>query len=150
MPTRPVTRSVGLAVLAFLFAGCSATHGDGRPPTTVEVDVFSGRENPRWTMTDPEIDELVEAIQRLGEPSAGALPDDAGLGFRGFLVHDVVLTDAAGPVELTVVDGAVIRTSGEPETWSDPGSSVHSLLLDDARDHLDAAGLRAVEEGIAR
>jgi len=132
----------GLAI-ALLLPGCA----QAAAPTTstvVEVDVFSGRRNPSWEMTDDELAGLRAAIERLDTPSSRATPHGGGLGFRGFVVHDIVLTGAAAPVELTVIEGAVIRQSGDPATWSDPTSSVLALLVDDARSHLDPADLDAI------
>ena len=96
-------------------------------------------------MTEDELAELRAAVEALGTPSWLATPHGGGLGFRGFVVHDIVLDGAAAPVELTVVAGAVIRRSGDPGTWSDPTSSVLALLVDDARSHLDPADLEAID-----
>lgn len=57
---------------------------------TVELDIFSGRPNPRWTLSEAEEKELVNYI--LANP-ASILPDTLGqaqLGYRGFIVriHD--------------------------------------------------------------
>ncbi len=145
------SRAAGAAglVLTALLAGCAPAVSPAAP-TEVEVDVYSGRQNPRWVMTDEELADLREAVQRLGEPSARATPHGGGLGFRGFVVHDVVLAGAAGPAELSVVDEAVIRRSGNPATWADPAGTVLALLLEDAQEHLDPADLAAVEEAVSR
>ncbi len=134
---------LGLAV-ALLLGGCAPASAPAVPPV-VEVFVYSGRENPSWVMTDAELADLRAAIERLGAPSSHATPDGGGLGFRGFIVRDVVLAEAVAPAELSVTEGAVSRRSGDPATWSDPTSSVLALLVADARVHLDPADLRAID-----
>jgi hypothetical protein len=49
----------------------------------VELDVFSGRPNPRWTLAGSRVDELRETVRDLtsGEPR-----DIPGLGYRGFVL----------------------------------------------------------------
>ncbi|WP_147441883.1 hypothetical protein [Corallococcus exercitus] len=54
---------------------------------TVELDIFSGRPNPRWALTEREARQLTERIR--ADPSL-LLPLDAdtgGLGYRGFIVR---------------------------------------------------------------
>lgn len=61
----------------------------------VTADVFSGRPNPTWTITDEQKVRAVlrEIAQNHGMLSDGA-PADAGLGFRGVLVES--LSDETG------------------------------------------------------
>ena len=51
--------------------------------TTVTLDIFSGRPNPAWELTEPQ-------IAALAELSAAARPvqpqESDGLGYRGFVV----------------------------------------------------------------
>jgi hypothetical protein len=77
----------------------------------VELDVFSGRPNPRWTL-DPL--SSVELSRLLSGRSGDAAPER--LGYRGFLVH------------LTDDDSDTVRVYGEPalERW----------LLETGRAHL--------------
>jgi hypothetical protein len=52
---------------------------------TVELDIFSGRPNPQWTLTPKEESELIERV--IAEPSLTRAPESAGgLGYRGFTV----------------------------------------------------------------
>lgn len=53
---------------------------------TVELDIFSGRPNPRWTLSPKEAQHLAERVR--AEPSQ-LLPLDSetgGLGYRGFII----------------------------------------------------------------
>ncbi|MCP3137654.1 hypothetical protein [Pyxidicoccus xibeiensis] len=54
---------------------------------TVELDIFSGRPNPKWTLSEREVRQLAERIR--ADPSL-LLPLDAdtgGLGYRGFVLR---------------------------------------------------------------
>jgi hypothetical protein len=54
---------------------------------TVQLDVFSGRPNPRWTLTPRQARELAERVQA---ERAILRPRDAeagGLGYRGFIIE---------------------------------------------------------------
>lgn len=58
----------------------------------VELDVFSGRPNPRWELDEQRSQELRQLERRL-TPARQAAPEPPGLGYRGF-VH----SDASGQV----------------------------------------------------
>jgi hypothetical protein len=52
---------------------------------TVELDIFSGNPNPRWTLTNEEAKELMD--RALADPSLTLPPKSVGgLGYRGFTV----------------------------------------------------------------
>lgn len=54
--------------------------------TTVELDAFSGLPNPRWQLDVAEARELGTRLS--GLPVAhGLMMPEAGLGYRGFVVH---------------------------------------------------------------
>jgi hypothetical protein len=59
---------------------------DDRSKVTVELDIFSGRPNPSWTLAAPERDEFLRqlSVPRQEGPPSRDLP---GLGYRGFAVH---------------------------------------------------------------
>ena len=69
--------------------------------TLVELDVFSGRENPRWHLDRPAEAELRRLVERL-PPAVGASPEPPGLGYRGFVV-----SGPAGPYR---VYGSYVQT----------------------------------------
>jgi len=55
---------------------------------TVELDIFSGRPNPRWNLSKADSKELIERV--LSDPSL-LLPLNAetgGLGYRGFIISE--------------------------------------------------------------
>jgi len=53
----------------------------------VEIDIFSGRPNPRWLLSEAETARLTRLLRTL-ESATGEPPDPPGLGYRGFRLHD--------------------------------------------------------------
>ncbi|WP_043811607.1 hypothetical protein [Allokutzneria albata] len=51
----------------------------------IELDVFSGVPNPRWTLSDAEARRLVSLLP--ATPDAPGT-ERGGLGFRGFVLHN--------------------------------------------------------------
>ena len=93
---------------------------------SVELDVFSGRPNPRWRLTAAEADEFSALLAQL-EP--GPAPrDDPGLGYRGLLVYA-----AAGDAPTSVGNG-VVRDGRTGRVLADPDRRLERWLLDRARD----------------
>lgn len=52
---------------------------------TVEIDVFSGRPNPRWTLTQQQTTHVEQLLRDLPSTSG---PAASGLGFRGFILSE--------------------------------------------------------------
>lgn len=89
----------------------------------VELDVFSGRPNPRWTLTPPQRDELIDQLR------AGAVPllaVDAGeprLGYRGFILHfekaelELLGAPAKSGRSVRVRSGLHVDASRVAEAW---------------------------------
>jgi hypothetical protein len=50
----------------------------------VELDIFSGRPNPRWQLDESSARRLAELHHGL-RPTAERTPDPPGLGYRGFV-----------------------------------------------------------------
>jgi hypothetical protein len=90
---------------------------------TVELDVFSGRPNPRWTLTDAEAAQIEERLRNL--PSAVELVDEP-LGYRGFILID-------GQRRIVVGSDVVHVEQGEQ-----------------AQNYRDAKGLEKYLQGLAR
>jgi hypothetical protein len=79
-----------IACLALVFAAC----GDDSTSldlsnTQIELDVFSGRPNPTWSLTSAEADALETRLADLPR-AAGPVPEGT-LGYRGFIVRDGIL-----------------------------------------------------------
>lgn len=92
-------------------------------PTTVELDVWSGRPNPTWTLSLEEGAELEKRLHGLEPAERGKeLP---GLGYRGFVLE--------GPAR-------EIRVFGGTITVTEEGGS-HSFV--------DSHGLESWLKGLA-
>ena len=85
----------------------------------VELDVFSGKPNPRWELDEPSTRELW-LLQRRLQPSGGEYPEPAALGYRGFLYSDT--TDRIRAYR------GYVRTARA--VLADPSFSIERYLLD--------------------
>ena len=85
----------------------------------VELDVFSGRPNPRWELDEPSGQKLRQLQNRL-KASRRAATEPLALGYRGFRY-----SDAAGPVR--AYHGLVETARG---ILADPSLSIERYLLD--------------------
>jgi len=54
----------------------------------VEIDIFSGRPNPRWQLSETENARLTRLLESLEPAVAGPSPSPPGLGYRGFRLRD--------------------------------------------------------------
>lgn len=85
----------------------------------VELDIFSGRPNPRWQLDEQGAEALRELLSRLAT-TTDSPPEPPGLGYRGFL-----LTDETG--KFRAYGGYVTGPDG---AYADPTSSVERFLRD--------------------
>lgn len=92
----------------------------------MELDIFSGRPNPRWELDETATDALRRLLRRL--PVAAVRPaKPPGLGYRGFAFVD------AGR-EFRAYDGYV---TGPGVVLADPDRSIEHLLLAQLPGELD-------------
>lgn len=112
--------TIGLS-LWFLILGCQ------RGVTMqVELDAFSGRPNPTWTLPAGTSADLLSKISSLSEVSDAATPPD--LGFRGFVLR-------AGDRTIRVYRGRVIvEEHGVKHIYRDT-AGIEPELKADARQH---------------
>lgn len=120
-------------------------------PTTVTLDIFSGRPNPSWVLPDKHSSELSERIssitQLTTEKPSGAL---GTLGYRGFVVHHS--PSAAAPHMLStfhVHEGIVDQGLQAPSLVAG-NRELESWLLSSAGKALDNKVRPVVEEAISR
>ena len=113
------------------------------PPSAVatvqiELDALSGRPNPTWRLDASQALELLALLADL--PAAASRPP-AGLGYRGFLVHQGVARDAAPALPVRVFAGGV-EIDAKPHLDL---RGAEAWLLRNAR----AMGWAAVVDGIS-
>jgi hypothetical protein len=85
----------------------------------VELDVFSGRPNPRWELDEPRRRQMRQLEERL-TTSREAAPEPPGVGYRGF-----VYAGAGGRVRAY---RGYVRTP--QAVLADPTFSIEKFLLD--------------------
>lgn len=91
----------------------------------VEVDVFSGRPNPRFTVSGDGARELTKRLATLPAARSEAAPRDT-LGYRGLRVH------ARDPGGRTATHDAAVLSAGLVVV-PDPRTGARRLLRDDDR-----------------
>lgn len=104
----------------------------------VELDVFSGRPNPRWSLGSQEETELFERMSSL--PAGGGSFDDLpSLGYRGLRLHIIT-----GNREHTVrVGHGLVQI--DDDLKADPSSGLERWLLETARS-VDTKLLAAIKK----
>jgi len=96
---------------------------------TVELDIFSGRPNPRWRLSQEDADLLMATVADL--PEATPVLPVGHLGYRGLAVE-------LDGTRLLVQQGTVLITRGDTTTYrADPDRAVERWLLDTGRPALD-------------
>jgi Tol biopolymer transport system component len=95
--------------------------------TFVELDVFSGRPNPIWSLPDAQRKELLARLAGLPPSTLARYPDR--LGYRGLLVH-FNLPPYGMPETIQVFQGTVCYALGGTRTCRvDAGREVERWLL---------------------
>jgi hypothetical protein len=92
----------------------------------VQLDIFSGRPNPRWTVSGNAADRLLNLVDR-SEPAERRDPPD--LGYRGFLLLTTI--ESVRAFEGTLAIQA--SRDEQPGYFRDTGG-MEDLLLAQARD----------------
>ena len=96
--------------VGFLVQCAAAPRSSGTTSGAVEVelDIFSGRPNPSWTLSKEETSQLLGMLNEL--PVSEAHPEADGLGYRGFVVS---FKDSQGqPARARIHEGTVTRSEG--------------------------------------
>jgi len=114
----------------------------------VELNIFSGRRNPIWTLTPAQDDVF---LGKLTQSRAQPAPDDQAavkapiLGYRGFDVR--AAEDERLPDPLTIF-GGVIR-QGETR-FPDPDRGLERWLMSTAPSQIDEKVVQVVERDLER
>lgn len=88
----------------------------------VELDIFSGRPNPRWTLSAGEEAELLTRLLDRSVPLAPITITDGKLGYRGFIVRATggtaaTLQSRGLPTGFRVRDGLGATIDPQAERW---------------------------------
>jgi hypothetical protein len=112
----------------------------------VELQVFSGRPNPSWELSAPEIAELAKRLTDL--PRSRQPFVEGGLGYGGFIIRNP--EQAAGlPTQIHVLNGIGIAEKGGITAYQD-AHDLEAWLLAQARQHGHGALLSEVGKNGAR
>jgi hypothetical protein len=107
----------------------------------VEVDIFSGRPNPRWVLTAGEAETFLEKVAAL--PRTSAKEPSGNLGYRGFVVQ---VLQGVGRSLIRVQRGTAHISDGAATVYAmDQRRELERWLLDVGKAHLEDLVIRCVE-----
>ena len=111
----------------------------------VELDIYSGRPNPEWVLTELEASVFSELFCLLAPIAADPVPETR-LGYRGFIA-----TDPGGSIEgydkLWIYRGRILATHETgTHTFADPALALETWLLLSARGRVAEPTLRHLED----
>jgi hypothetical protein len=124
-------KSLTMLIIVTLCSACSLDLINRKTAMIVEFDVFSGRPNPTWNLSEEETFELLEALQNL--PPADKLSRENGLGYRGFILSNPDRAGGLAPY-IRIYDGIVTMINGHKQSYKDVRNIEHRLLQQ-ASDH---------------
>ena len=150
--TSTVAASLLLLLAMTVLGGCgrtpveSVTSAGPTPHVAVSLGIYSGRQDPSWTLTDAQAAAVVKAIAAL--PVTTGTPPEGGLGYHGL---SLVMSQTGRDDESLVSYRATVAPPGVgPRPYrSDPGRTVERLLLETGRSTLALAEIAAVEADLA-
>jgi hypothetical protein len=132
---------VAIWLFVFCFLACSHNYQPQSMPVAVTptkvkkakvtLRVYSGRENPSWSLSEKQISELLAIVGDLPKSEAFTLPDN--LGYHGFQVE---LTENAAEKtqEIVAYKGRVLYKSAEAgdKYFTDQKRRLEMFLLNSA------------------
>jgi len=128
--------TLGVAVASLIYAGASIVVAEMLHSVHVEADVYSGRPNPAWELSEADATRFGAWIKSLAavSPEAGDSAA-AALGYRG-----LVVTERFGQRlnRLRISHGVVSSELGPSDVrhWSDSGRRLEHWLLESGRETL--------------
>lgn len=105
--------------------GCATEPTQSTMRMTAELDIFSGRPNPTWTLTTDESTRMAALLTNL--PPANPAPADPGLGYRGVVLQNPEPTPEL-PARIRVYRGVVLLGDDPAQRFNDVHDVEHQLL----------------------
>lgn len=96
----------------------------------VMLDIFSGRPNPRWTLSDEQVNDLQARLRALPE-STPVIPP--GLGYRGFIVTNPA-NDPRLPGRIEAFASVITSTNAQATRYYQDANNIEGWLIDQARE----------------
>ncbi|HEX9961766.1 MAG TPA: hypothetical protein VGB00_12575 [Pyrinomonadaceae bacterium] len=112
----------------------------------VTLQVFSGRENPSWSLSEKQIGELLALLKDLPKAEPSDFQD--GLGYRGF---QVVLTENTTEKthEIVVYKGRIFYKTVEADAYfTDRNRRLEMFLLKSGDSYLEDNLSKSIEDEI--
>lgn len=114
----------------------------------VTVDVFSGRPNPQWTLTNSQIERIEEVVESL--PSIKPFELSSALGYRGFVLE---LPELNGKQDVFIYVGAgmvLYETEQEKQYLQDVDYQFERQLLHWSQLHLEPTLYETIKKEFER
>jgi len=106
---------------------------DTQSQVEVVLDIFSGRPNPSWNLSDKQVRELKERLVGLLVTDRPSQP--LGLGYRGVVVMNHA-KDPKLPDQIRAYDSVLtVNEAGRQTAYYKDVNRVEDWLLDQARAH---------------
>jgi hypothetical protein len=96
----------------------------------IELDIFSGRQNPSWELTEKEATEMLGRMKNL--PSSPLPLIVPGLGYRGFIVSNQDKIEGL-PIQIRIYNGTITTTENEFVNYYEDINKIESWLLEQAQ-----------------
>ncbi|MEP7332669.1 MAG: hypothetical protein ABI692_11305 [Terracoccus sp.] len=145
-----------VAALTCVTACGKGTPSAGSPPgpsaaagsaVTVVADMFSGKPNPSWKLSQTEADRLTACLRAGTVADTPAEDRDGDLGFRTFAVAG--LPDALTYTAATIAPDSVTANTADGMRAVTGCADGYSVLRASAESHLSAAEFQAIPKGTA-
>ena len=114
----------------------------------VEIDVYSGRPNPRLRLDPEPARELMRRLAALRPSTSQAGPRER-LGYRGLRIES---EGTGSPVAAAVVSGGVVLVrdhDGRERLLDDPGRGVERWLVDALASEMDSDMVALLRQDLA-
>ena len=112
------------SVTALVFAiGCASSNTGAANPLEIELDVFSGRPNPRWVASSEQSAAMSRALSSLPD-APHRRPEPDHLGYRGFILRQHGLRARVYGGHVTVTE------NGDTRTFVDTAGLEQQLIAD--------------------
>jgi hypothetical protein len=119
--------------------------GQAHMTATVEIDIFSGRPNPEWTLSEADTAVMVSKLSGLQKAAAGLR--SAHLGYRGLVVR---MPQQAGRT-ITIQNGVIESSGGTSSTFFlDPQRSLERWLIGTGRKFLSPEVIEVIDADLQK
>jgi hypothetical protein len=149
-------KNVAIWLLAFCFLACAindkrqtllvaATPANVKK-AKVTLQIYSGRENPSWSLSEKQIDDLLALLNNLSKAKPGDFPDN--LGYRGFQV-ELTENTSEQTHEIVAYKGQILYKTADAETYfTDPDRRLEIFLLKSGDSCLDDNLSKSIKDEI--